>query len=76
MLNPLIFQYRKEKEDFLKKIIKKLSISETEKELYTISLEILEERDFNNFFTTIVSQINEESEGQKNTIAPLTSTLL
>lgn len=76
MFDSSIFQSRKEKETFLKEIITKLSISETEKEIYTISLEILEDRDFTKFFDGIVSQVSNEAIQGKSTIAPLTSTLL
>ena len=76
MINSSIFQSRKEKEQFLKEVIKKLSISETEKELYLISLEILEEKDFNTFFDKIHSQLSSEDTTEKNSIAPLSSNLL
>lgn len=76
MIDTSIFQSRKEKETFLKEIITKLSISETEKEIYTISLEILNDWDFLQFFEKIISQVPDESLQRKSTIAPLTSTLL
>ncbi len=75
MIDGRVFQSRKEKEVFLKEIIKKLSISETEKEIYIISLEILDDSDFLLFFDTITSQLPRIS-SKINTIAPLTSTLL
>ncbi|GAB0175269.1 MAG: hypothetical protein HHAS10_11480 [Candidatus Altimarinota bacterium] len=76
MIDTSIFQSRKEKELFLKEVIGKLSISETEKEIYSISLEILEDNDFMVFFEKIISQIENEANLGKNRIAPLTSTLL
>lgn len=76
MIDTSIFQSRKEKEAFLKEIIKKLAISETEKEIYYISLEILEDTDFMIFFEKIISQIENEADLRKSRIAPLTSTLL
>ena len=76
MIDTSIFQSRKEKETFLKEVIKKFSISETEKEIYSISIEILDENDFSVFFDKIVSQIPEDDNSRKSTIAPLTSTLL
>jgi hypothetical protein len=76
MIDTSIFQSRKEKEAFLKEVIIKLSISQTEKEIYAISIEILEDKDFSMFFDTIVSQIPDDSNSSIHTIAPLTSTLL
>lgn len=76
MIDTSIFQSRKEKETFLKEVITKLSISETEKEIYSISLEILDDSDFSQFFEKILSQIPSEDNLNINTIAPLTSTLL
>ncbi len=75
MIDSRVFQSRKEKEVFLKEIIKKLSISETEKEIYVISLEILDDPDFSIFFDRITSQLIVPN-SKINTIAPLTSTLL
>jgi hypothetical protein len=76
MMDGSVFQSRKEKEAFLKEVIKKLSISDTEKELYSISLEILEDKDFIIFFKTIISQIPVNQDFRQSSIAPLTSTLL
>lgn len=76
MMDTSIFQSRKEKETFLKEVITKLSISQTEKEIYSISIEILEDKDFFIFFDNIVSQIPDENTPSIHTIAPLTSTLL
>lgn len=76
MIDTSIFQSRKEKETFLREIITKLSISETEKEIYKISIEILDDTDFLKFFERITSQIPTENNPRINTIAPLTSTLL
>lgn len=56
-MESLIFHSRKEKEIFLKEIIQKLSITQPEKDIYFICIEILEEDAFENFFIKIMNQI-------------------
>jgi hypothetical protein len=68
-----LFTTRSEKEIFLKEIIKKLSISDIEKDIYIMSIEILEDFDFEEFYKKITSQIGARSPGS---IAPLTSSLM
>lgn len=54
-----LFQSRSEKEIFLKEIIQKLNITEPEKDIYSICIEVLEERDFEAFFDKIFSQLHD-----------------
>jgi hypothetical protein len=65
---------RKEKEKLLIEIIEKLSISQTEKDIYTLSLGILEEPAFDEFFIKIMSQF--QSTSVHTSITPLSSNLL
>jgi hypothetical protein len=44
---------RKEKENFLKEVIQSLSISQSEKDLYSLCIEVLEGADFDVFFQKI-----------------------
>ncbi len=48
---------RKDKELFLIKIFSKLDIDQNEKEIYLLSIEILDDWDFNNFFDKIYKQV-------------------
>lgn len=56
-MESLIFHSRKEKEIFLKEIIQKLSITQPEKDIYFICIEILEEDAFEIFFAKVTNQI-------------------
>lgn len=69
-----IFKSRKEKEMVLIEIIKKLNISDLEKEMYTLSLEVLDDGSFHAFFIKITSQTSLYNE--KQTIEPLTWNLI
>ncbi len=53
---------RKEKEILMKEIIQKLNITEPEKDIYTICLEVLEDDAFELFFGKILLQINKSTE--------------
>lgn len=53
---------RKEKEILMKEIIQKLNITEPEKDIYTICLEVLEDDAFELFFRKILLQINKSTE--------------
>lgn len=69
------FSSREEKIFFLKEVIVKLNISESEKEIYLLCLEILDETAFNTFFLRIFSQI-QEGDVKIQSIEPFTSTLI
>lgn len=70
------FSSRESKKNFLQEIIEKLSIQSEEKELYMLSLEVLEDSDFNTFFEQVHSQVSYNGEIiQKKKIAPFTTTL-
>lgn len=66
------FTSREDKKIILSEIIKKLSISEEEKELYILSIWILSENDFNVFYNRIVEQI----EAKPSTIIPFSNQLI
>jgi hypothetical protein len=76
MFGTSFFTSRSEKETLLKEILKKLSISESERELYILSLEILDHEDFENFYKKITSQFEKRDNSQYTTIEPLTTTLI
>ena len=67
-----IFTSREEKNTLLIEIIKKLNISREEKDLYILSLEILDESDFIVFYNNITEQIHENT----YSIAPLSPQLI
>lgn len=69
------FQTRDEKVFFLKNIISKLNISPSEKEIYLLCIDVLDESAFNNFFIKMFSQISEWNI-RKQSIEPFTSTLI
>lgn len=76
MFSKEVFSSRESKHTFLREVIEKLSIHTEEKELYFLSLEVLEEREFNNFFEQIYSQVTYDGElVEKKKIAPFTTTL-
>lgn len=55
-----VFHSRNEKELFLKEIIKKLHISEPEKDIYMICIDILDDSSFESFFIKITNQLKEK----------------
>jgi hypothetical protein len=67
-----IFTSRGEKNVLLIEIIKKLNISKEEKDIYILSLEILDEADFSVFYENIMTQIHENT----YSIAPLSPQLI
>lgn len=67
-----IFTSREEKSVILIEIIKKLNISREEKDLYILSIEILDEQDFSQFYENITKQIHENT----YSIAPLSPQLI
>lgn len=67
-----LFTSREEKNILLTEIIKKLNISREEKDLYILSLEILDESDFSVFYDNITKQIHENT----YSIAPLSPQLI
>ena len=69
-----LFESRKDKEVLLIWIIKNLKISDLEKEMYILSLEVLDNEGFHSFFNTITSQLSEEKSNQ--TIEPLSWNLI
>lgn len=73
-----LFSSRKEKEKLLKEIIKNLRISTSEKDIYNLCIEVLDDTWFDEFFKKITKQIetNRDTIVQHSTIAPLTSTLI
>lgn len=75
MFGNAFFTSRNHKETLLKEIIQKLSISEWEKDLYTLSIEVLDNTDFDSFYQKITSQF--QINKQYNTsIEPLSATLI
>lgn len=76
-MNQGIFSSRKDKAFYLKEVIQKLRIEKEEKELYILSLEVLEDKEFEIFFRKIVSQIGEKNTSfHKKNIEPFTPQLL
>ena len=67
-----IFTSREEKNILLIEIIKKLNISQEEKDIYILSLEILDDDDFSIFYENITKQIHENT----YSIAPLSLQLI
>jgi hypothetical protein len=67
-----LFTSREEKNTLLIEIIKKLNISREEKDLYILSIEILDEQDFSKFYENITKQIHENT----YSIAPLSPQLI
>ena len=55
-METLIFHSRKEKEIFLKEIIQKLRISQPEKDIYILCIEVLDDTAFESFFIKIQEQ--------------------
>ena len=71
---------RKDKEQFLKEILARLNIDTYEKEIYILSLEILNDSELSTFFEKILSQIMEDGkmkdEIEKMTLAPLSANII
>lgn len=67
-----VFTSRNEKTILLTEIIQKLNISTEEKELYILSLSLLDEKDFIEFYSTIHKQISTHT----STIAPFSLQLI
>jgi hypothetical protein len=67
---------RDEKQKTLKGVIEALSITQEEKDIYIISLDILSDRDFNLFFEKIMQQIPHWTLQKEYRIAPLTSNII
>lgn len=73
----ITIETRNEKTETLKQIIDTLKIWSEEKDLYILSLEILNDHDFSIFFETIISQINLWNNNTKEySIEPLTSQII
>jgi hypothetical protein len=71
------FFSRNEKSETLKRIIESLQIWREEKDLYIVSLDILNDSDFNVFFDSIVGQIDtNKSTRKEHSIAPLTQQII
>ena len=68
---------RVEKSATLKKVITSLNIWPEEKDLYMLSLDILNDHDFSLFFDTLMSQISFIKNNPKEySIEPLTSQII
>lgn len=69
---------RKDKEIFLMKIIKTLSISNSEKDIYILCIEVLDTSSFEDFFQKIILQMEwtQKEELEFTTIEPFTATLI
>lgn len=76
MFGTSFFSSRSDKEVTLIEIIRKLSISDSEKDLYILSLGILDDMDFDNFYQKITSQFYLKNNSLHTTIEPLTTTLI
>jgi len=67
-----LFSSREEKNILLIEILQKLRISEEEKELYILSLSLLDEKDFLDFYENIQLQISTNT----SSIAPFSTQLI
>lgn len=67
---------RKEKELVLKEIIQKLNISQTEKQIYSICIEVLDDSGLDDFFEKIMYQFNSKETQAYTSIEPFTATLI
>ncbi len=78
MISIPAFSSRKDKEVFLMKIIKTLSISNSEKEIYILCIEVLDTSAFDDFFQKILLQMEwtQSNNTEFTTIEPFTATLI
>ncbi len=67
---------RDEKSKILKRVIASLKIWPEEKDLYIISIDILNNKDFSIFFDKIMTQINNTNNIREYSIEPLTSKII
>lgn len=69
---------RQEEKEILQKIIHSLNISQEEKEIYLISIDILDDVSFDSFFQKIIKQIDIKKldTNQKYNIEPFTSQII
>lgn len=68
---------RSEKAEILKRVIASLKVWPEEKDLYILSIDILNNTDFSIFFDRIMSQINNHSNDTREySIEPLTSQII
>ncbi len=73
----ITLETRGEKSETLKRVIKALNIWSEEKDLYLLSLDILNDTDFSIFFDRIMSQIsNHKNNTREYSIEPLTSQII
>ncbi len=73
----IILENRLEKSETLKQVIRSLNIWQEEKDLYILSLEILNDHDFTIFFNNLIAQINLSKNNPKEySIEPLTSQII
>ncbi len=72
----IILKTRNEKSETLKKVIESLNIWREEKDLYLLSLEVLNDHDFGVFFDNLMSQISKSKNNKEYSIEPLTSKII
>lgn len=72
----ITLETRYEKSQTLLRVIESLSIWTEEKDLYIVSLEILNDTDFNHFFNTLMNQVKNSATNSKNSIEPFTSQII
>jgi hypothetical protein len=73
----ITLETRSEKTEILKKVITSLNIGIEEKDLYILSLDILNDNDFFMFFDRIMSQIpSHKNSTREYSIEPLTSQII
>jgi hypothetical protein len=72
----ITLETRSEKSKTLQRVIESLSIWIEEKDLYIVSLDILNDTDFNHFFNTMMIQINNPTSNTRISIEPLTSQII
>lgn len=70
------FRTREERTLFLGEVITKLKISDEEKEIYHLCLEVLDDAGFQSFYEKITSQLNSVDTHHIRSIEPLTWQLL
>ena len=73
----ITLETRGEKSETLKRVITSLNIWNEEKDLYILSLDILNDADFSIFFDRIMSQISiHKNNTREYSIEPLTSQII